>query len=144
MIPKSVGGSDKIMRTIKNVECASVSKETDRALTSMRSSPLPRLSSGLRCSFAWRTGRAFRHVVRSGAPHALAKGIVERGRATMLPQKIGERLIRECLKISPAVARQCIERDPGLVVELNALAFHRFAFPRSLASLSCTKRHLDS
>ena len=42
----------------------------------------------------------------------------------MLLQKIGERLIRECLKISPAVARQRVERDPGLVVELNALAFH--------------------
>ena len=106
---------------------------TSPSLASPRSSALARLAGCLRRALARRSSRAFRHVVRSGAPYALAKRITERGRATMLLQKIGEGLVGECLEIPAAVARQRVERDPDFIIELNTLALHSLC-PSRLAA----------
>jgi len=62
---------------------------------------------------------------RRGVACALAQRRFQIRRPAVLAQQVGERLVGELLKRRHAVARQDVERGPGLVVELHPLARHR-------------------
>ena len=59
---------------------------------------------------------------------ALARALPERGlevdRAVVLAQEVPEGFVGELLKVHRTVARQEVERRPGLIVELYAFARH--------------------
>src|SRR5215510_6082988 len=65
---------------------------------------------------------AQRHHVRYAG--TLAQRLLEIGGTPVLAQQIAERLVGELLKLLHLVMRQQVQRVPGLVVELNALAAH--------------------
>jgi hypothetical protein len=48
----------------------------------------------------------------------------------VLREQVTKRLVGQLLKIHHPVARQHIERHPGFIIELNALAGHRRISPR--------------
>src|SRR5579883_613541 len=69
--------------------------------------------------------RLLRKPVHRGAlAGALPQRRLEIDRPVVLAQEIAERLVGELLKIHHAVARQKVERRPGLLVELHPLAGH--------------------
>ena len=54
----------------------------------------------------------------------MPKRRLEIGRPLVFAQQVAKRLVGKLLKVFHLVVRQKIQRVPGLVIELNALAAH--------------------
>src|SRR5262245_39566500 len=85
----------------------------------------PRLAGAARVRAARALALGWSRIIRRLASRALTQGLLQRDRPMVLLEQIGKRLIGQVLEILHGVPAQQLQRVPGFVVDLNALAGHQ-------------------